>query len=276
MAVSVGLRLGLALTCLCLAATGSAAAAPPADPLDYEIVNTYPHRQHAFTQGLLFDQGYLWESTGHHGRSSIAKIRLQDGAVVASQRLPTRYFGEGITLFNGRLLQLTWKAQTLFVYDAATLKKLFTLPYRGEGWGLTHNGERLIVSDGSARLQFRAAHDFSLQRSVAVHENDRPINNLNELEWVGGLILANIWQSDWIVVIDPDNGAVVAKLNLAALRKKQGRRAGVLNGIAWRPDTQTLLVTGKYWRTLYEIRLFPSLSQVKYCAANACNHDVAP
>lgn len=231
--------------------------------LDYEIVNTYPHRSSAFTQGLLFAQGFLWEGTGQHGHSSIAKIRLHDGAVIASQGLSARYFGEGITLFNGRLLQLTWRAERLFVYDAASLKPLGTLPYRGEGWGITHNGEQLIVSDGSATLQFRAAEDFNVARLLNVHENNTPVTGLNELEWVDGLILANVWQTDWIVFIDPSNGAVITKLDLAALSKKQGRRADVLNGIAWRADSQTLLVTGKYWNSLYEIRLVPGLPEVK-------------
>lgn len=276
--MAIKIALGFVLTCLCVAAPRTAFAAEPAGvlDLDYEIINTYPHRRHAFTQGLLFADGFLWEGTGHYGRSSIAKIRLNDGVVLASQRLPARYFGEGITLFNGRVLQLSWKAETLFVYDAATLKMLSTLPYSGEGWGITHNGEQLIVSDGSAQLQFRAAEDFSLQRSVDVHEKNAAVNNLNELEWVEGLILANIWQSDWIVAIDPDSGAVIAKLNLSALRKEQDRRAEVLNGIAWRSDTQTLLVTGKYWRTLYEIRLLPGLPKLKECAASACNRDAAP
>lgn len=261
--MAVKILLAVALTCLCLASAGAAADKPAVDLLDYEVVNTYPHRRHAFTQGLTFDQGFLWEGTGQHGRSSVAKIRLKDGVVLASRRLPARYFGEGITLFNGRLLQLTWNAETLFVYDAATLKLQSTLPYRGEGWGLTHNGEQFIVSDGSARLQFRAAEDFSLQTRLKVHENNTPVKNLNELEWVDGLVLANVWQSDWIVVIDPGSGAVVAKLDLSALRKEQGRRANVLNGIAWRADTQTMLVTGKYWRTLYEIRLLPGLRLLK-------------
>ncbi|MGI9288026.1 MAG: glutaminyl-peptide cyclotransferase [Pseudomonadales bacterium] len=245
------------------AAASATSDSPAVRELDYEVVNTYPHRSGAFTQGLMFYQGFLWEGTGQHGRSSVAKIRLKDGVVLASQHLPARYFGEGITLFNGRLLQLTWKAQTLFVYDAATLKKLSTLPYRGEGWGLTHNGEQLIVSDGSSSLQFRSAQDFSLESILHVHENSIPSKNLNELEWVEGLVLANVWQSDWIVVIDPSSGAVVAKLDLSALRKEQGRRADVLNGIAWRNDTQTLLVTGKYWRTLYEIRVLPALPKLQ-------------
>ncbi len=256
--------LGTVLTVVCLASSWVIAdSKQTAVILDYEIVNTYPHRSSAFTQGLLFEQGFLWEGTGQHGRSSIAKIRLQDGAVLASRNLPTRYFGEGITLFNGRLLQLTWRAETLFVYDAATLKPQRTLPYRGEGWGITHNGEQLIVSDGSAKLQFRTAENFSIATRLEVHENNTPVKNLNELEWVDGLILANVWQTDWIVFIDPSTGAVIAKLNLAALRKMQGRRADVLNGIAWRADSQTLLVTGKYWPTLYEIKILPGFPQVK-------------
>lgn len=254
----------IALTCVSLACTAALAESKPAVRLlDYEVVNSYPHRSDAFTQGLLFEDGFLWESTGQHGRSSIAKIRLQDGAVLASRYLPARYFGEGITLFHGRLLQLTWQAETLFIYDATSLQQQGTLPYRGEGWGITHNGKQLIVSDGSATLQFRAAEDFSVTTLLDVHENNKPVKNLNELEWVDGLILANVWQTDWIVFINPSSGAVIAKLDLARLSKKQGRRADVLNGIAWRSDSQTLLVTGKYWRTLYEIRLLPGIPQVK-------------
>ena len=256
--------IGSALVYVCFScAWATAENKPAATLLDYEVVNTYPHRRNAFTQGLVFGQGNLWEGTGQHGRSSIAKLRLQDGAVLASHRLPVRYFGEGITLFNGRLLQLTWRAETLFVYDAASLKQQRTLPYRGEGWGITHNGKQLIVSDGSATLQFRAAEDFSVIRRLEVHENNTPVKYLNELEWVGSLILANVWQTDWIVFINPSTGAVIAKLNLAALKKKQGRQADVLNGIAWRSDSRTLLVTGKYWNHLYEIRVLPDLPEVE-------------
>ncbi len=253
-----------AFTCMYYwCAWATAENTPTALLLDYQIVNTYPHRSSAFTQGLLFDQGFLWEGTGKHGKSSIAKIRLQDGAVLASRSLPAPYFGEGITLFNGRLLQLTWQAETLFIYDAANLKQQRTLSYHGEGWGITHNGKELIVSDGSATLQFRAAEDFSVIRRLEVQQNNTPVRYLNELEWIDGLILANVWQTDWIVFIDPATGAVIAKLDLAALKKKQGRHADVLNGIAWRADSQTLLVTGKYWRRLYEIKIVPGLPEVK-------------
>lgn len=267
----------LALTALVFVgaatANGKAERKPTANVLDYELVNTYPHRRDAFTQGLVFDGGVLWEGTGQHGRSSVAKIRLQDGAVLASRHLPTRYFGEGITVLNGRVLQLTWKAGLLFTYDATSLKPLSSIAYQGEGWGLTHNKEQLIVSDGSAHLQFRSMEDFSVQRRLEVRDNAAAVANLNELEWVDGLVLANIWQSDWIVAINPADGAVVARLDLSALRRQQHRRAGVLNGIAWRADQQTLLVTGKYWHSVYEIRPSPDLP---YPGAGSSNSKPAP
>lgn len=241
----------------------TAAFAPPGalagDPAiyDYEIVNAYPHDPNAFTQGLFFHDGRLYESTGLKGRSSIRKVDLVSGEVLQQTDLPASLFGEGVTIWNDRIVQLTWRSQVGFVYDIETFARRRKFTYAGEGWGLTQDGERLIMSDGSAALRFLDPGNFREAGRVTVMHQGKPVGLLNELEYVNGAVLANIWHSDVIVRIDPESGAVTGIVDLRSLRERLGpdQNAEVLNGIAYDEKTGRLFVTGKFWPALFEIRL---------------------
>jgi glutamine cyclotransferase len=223
----------------------------------YEIINTYPHDSNAFTQGLVFYQGDLYESTGLNGQSSIRKVALQTGQVLKIVDIPTQFFGEGLALFNGRVYQLTWQSQRGFIYDLDSFDLLNTFSYTGEGWGLTHDGRALIMSDGSNQLRFLDPDTFEVQRVVSVFEGSRPINYLNELEYIKGEIYANVWLTDRVVRIDPQSGRVVAWIDLTGLLSPADRVRGVdvLNGIAYDEAGDRLFVTGKLWPKLFEISL---------------------
>lgn len=229
------------------------------DWYDYRIVDHYPHRSSAFTQGLLFHNGELYEGTGRYGRSGIARLDLEEGRVLAHRALPSRYFGEGIAIAGNRLYQLTWRENLVFVYDAETLEPITSQYHPGEGWGLTWNGERLILSDGSDTLQFIDPDDFRVVRRLSVTRDGQPLHRLNELEYIDGEIWANVWMSDRIVRIDPDSGEVVAVVDLAGLRQQTEASGSdaVLNGIAWDANGKRLLVTGKLWSDIFEIELLP-------------------
>lgn len=222
----------------------------------YEVVQTYPHDQNAFTQGLIFDQGELYESTGLEGKSSVRKVDLETGKVLQISKLDDRYFGEGMTLWQDRLIQLTWVSKTGFVYDKETLKQIATFSYPTQGWGITHNHQELIMSDGSNTLYFLNPNTFKETKRIKVTENDRPIDKLNELEFVKGEIWANIWLSDRIARIDPETGVVTGWLDLTGIIDPAATptQDAVLNGIAYDPESDRLLVTGKLWPKLFEIK----------------------
>ncbi len=221
----------------------------------YEVVNTYPHDSAAFTQGLVFYQGALYESTGLNGASSLRKVELETGRVLKKLDIPAQYFAEGLVLFNGRLLQLTWQNQIGFVYDQESFQQLNTFHYTGEGWGFAHDGHSLILSDGTSQIRFLDPNNFQVQRSINVTDRGRDVVRLNELEYVNGEIFANIWFTDRIARINPQTGAVNGWIDLAGLLSPQDSSADVLNGIAYDAATNRLFVTGKLWPKLFEIRL---------------------
>ena len=235
------------------------AARPPAI-LEYEVARSYPHDRAAFTQGLIFRDGFIYESTGLNGRSSVRKVVLETGEVVQRENVAGEYFAEGMTDWKDRLIQLTWQNRRGFVYDLKTFRQTGSFSYEGEGWGLTHDDQRLILSDGSATLRFLDPQTYTQTGTLEVTYQGKPLANLNELEFVRGRILANVWQSNSIVVIDPANGRVIAQIDLAGLLTSEDRAGGVdvLNGIAYDPDKDRLFVTGKLWPRIFEIRLKPT------------------
>jgi len=229
----------------------------------YRVLKTYPHDPEAFTQGLLFQDGELYEGTGLWGRSSLRRVTLETGEVQQQHNLEDRYFGEGLALWGDRLIQLTWRSGQGFVYDRATFQLLQTFQYPTEGWGLTQDGESLILSDGSDRLYFLDPETFQFRRYLTVQDGDRPINRLNELEYINGEVWANIWLDTRIARIDPATGQVLAWIDLAGLDPTaQQNPDAVLNGIAYDAQGDRLFVTGKLWPRLYEIEILPpALSQ---------------
>jgi glutamine cyclotransferase len=231
------------------------AQAPPTSR--YRIVNVYPHDPQAFTQGLIFRDGFLYESTGHRGRSTLRKVRLETGEVVQQRSLDPQYFGEGLTASHDRLIQLTWQAGRGFVYDPATFEVTRTFDYLGEGWGLTSTATHLIMSDGSTVLRFLDAQTFEEQRRIVVRDHRGPVADLNELELVGGEVWANVWHTDRIARIDPASGAVRGWIDLSGLLApgEVSHPEAVLNGIAYDAGGDRLFVTGKYWPKLFEIQL---------------------
>ncbi len=222
----------------------------------YDVISTYPHDPAAFTQGLVYHQGVLYESTGLNGQSSLRQVELETGKVMKRVNVPSAHFAEGLALFNNRLYQLTWQTQTTFVYDPDSFAQLRTFNYSGEGWGLTHNGQSLSMSNGSNQIRFLDPETFQVQRTISVTENDRAVSMLNELEFIKGEIYANIWLTDRIARIDPASGRVSGWVNLAGLLTPEERnRADVLNGIAYDEANDRLFVTGKNWPKLFQIKL---------------------
>lgn len=231
----------------------AAALAEPVIEYQYRVIKQYPHSSGSFTQGLEIYQGQLLESAGQYGQSSLSLRPLASSQPLRAQPLSPQFFAEGISQLDGRIYQLTWKSGKVFVYDADSFKTLSTFTIDGEGWGLANNGKQLIMSDGSSQLHFIDPQNFNRLRSLTVRHQGQPVKYLNELEWVEGKIYANIWQSDWIIIIDPQSGQVIGKVNLRALRQPG---SNVLNGIAYDQASQRLYVTGKYWPQLYQIELF--------------------
>lgn len=223
----------------------------------FQVVNVFPHDPQAFCQGLVYDNGQLYEGTGENGTSSLRLVELDTGRVLKHVPLDRRFFGEGITLLGDSIYQLTWKSRRAFVFDRETLAYQRTLQYRGEGWGLTHDGTHLIMSDGSSTLRFLDPATFKEVRKVFVRDGRRRISNLNELEFVKGEIYANIWHSDRIARIAPDDGRILGWIDLSTLWPQRVRpgREHVLNGIAYDEQGDRLFVTGKNWPKLYEIRV---------------------
>ncbi len=223
----------------------------------YEVVRAYPHDRGAFTQGLVYRDGYLYESTGLNGRSTLRKVTLETGAVLEQFELAPQYFGEGLTDWGSRLFQLTWKDGLAFVYDLSSFGVTGTFGYEGEGWGLTHDGSMLIMSDGTARLRLLDPATFEEFGSVTVREGGAPVANLNELEHVRGEVYANVWQTDRIATIAPATGQVTGWIDLRGLltAADTATPVDVLNGIAYDAAGDRLFVTGKLWPKLFEIRL---------------------
>lgn len=236
----------------------TAVPAPGAVPVyGFEVVRRYPHDPGAFTQGLEFRNGELLESTGRNP-STVRRVRLEDGVVLQRRDLDSAYFGEGLTAFGDRVLTLTWKGGKGFIWGPDDLEPKGEFTYAGEGWGLTHDTERLILSDGTATLRFLDPHTLAETGQVPVTLRGQPLARLNELEWIEGQVLANVWQTDFIVRIDPATGRVNGIVDLTGLmpdRSGLDPTDAVLNGIAWDPDGRRLFVTGKNWPTLFEIRL---------------------
>ncbi|HMT20510.1 MAG TPA: glutaminyl-peptide cyclotransferase [Promineifilum sp.] len=234
----------------------------PAPPITYtyRIVNTYPHDPAAFTQGLVFLDGALYEGTGRWGESTLRETVLETGEVTRSKPLEVQYLGEGITILNDRIYQLTWQEQTGFVYDRATFELLQTFAYPTEGWGITHDGRRLIVSDGTSTLYFRDPDTLQETGHITVRDHRGPVNRLNELEYVNGEIWANIWLSDLIARISPETGNVLGYIDLTGLLNTENlaQPADVLNGIAFDPATGRIFVTGKLWPSIFEIEVTPT------------------
>jgi len=226
---------------------------------DYEVINTYPHDPTAFTQGLIFRDGYLYESTGNYGHSSLRKVKLETGVIIKNKNIDDEIFAEGLTSFNQQLVQLSWRAGTAFVYDKGSFNLIKTFSYPGEGWGLTSYNKQLIISDGSSVLRFLDPVTFKETRRLSVSRLGRPVEHLNELEMVKGNIFANVWLTDHLVIISPGTGQVLGVVDLTGLLKKHSpnTRANVLNGIAYDPAGDRLFVTGKYWPKLFEIKLVP-------------------
>jgi glutaminyl-peptide cyclotransferase len=250
----------IAMAMLLLRMNTAAQSRPlPAGAVGYDVVHVYPHDAQAFTQGLIFRDGFLYESTGINGRSTLRKVELETGKVVQQRRVDARYFAEGLTDWGSQLLQLTWSTNVGFVYDLATFEPRRTFPYDGEGWGLTHDATSLIMSDGSDQLRFLDPVTLKERRRVQVSDRGTPVRSLNELEFVRGRVYANVWLTDRIAVIDPESGSVTAWLDLASLyRRPQPGGDDVLNGIAYDATAGRMFVTGKLWPNLFEIRLRPA------------------
>ena len=242
-------------------ATPAAQVAAPPQPArppryGYEVVNVFPHDPAAFTQGLEFHDGLLLESTGRHP-SSVRRVRLEDGEVLTRRELDDQFFGEGLTAIGDRILTLTWQGGHGFVWNVDTLEPAGTFSYAGEGWGLTHDDTRVILSDGSASLRFLDPVTLQQTGSVPVTYTGRPLDRLNELEFIDGEVWANVWQTNYIVRIDPATGVVVGVIDLNGLLPDPVANPAddVLNGIAWDAENRRLFVTGKNWPKLFEIRL---------------------
>lgn len=231
----------------------------PTPQYTYRVVHVYPHDPQAFTQGLEYQAGFLYEGTGLRGHSTLRKVELPTGKVLRAIALDPGFFGEGITVINGRVVQLTWQAQEGFVYDQQTFRLLHTFQYSGEGWGLTNDSKRIYMSDGTAQIRCLDPLTLKELRRFTVHDGDRQITELNELEWVRGEIYANVWQTDRIARIAPSDGRVLGWIDLSGILPKQDQNGqiDVLNGIAYDSMGDRLFVTGKLWPKLFEIRIVP-------------------
>jgi glutaminyl-peptide cyclotransferase len=251
------MRLLALVSALALCACGHGPE-PSVREYGYKVVHAYPHDPEAFTEGLFYLDGYLYESTGLEGHSSVRKARLETGEVVEKHDLPPEYFGEGIINWKNDLIQLTYKSEKGFVYDLATfgVKRMFEYP--GEGWALTEDGKQIIMSDGTPQIRFWNPETLAETARVTVTDNGQPVKNVNELEYVKGDLYANIWTTDRIAIINPATGAVKGWIDLTGLLDASERASGqvdVLNGIAYDAKGDRLFVTGKKWPKLFEIKL---------------------
>ncbi|HTB11872.1 MAG TPA: glutaminyl-peptide cyclotransferase [Bryobacteraceae bacterium] len=250
-----GRRFRLPVWLLC--ATLLSAATPE---YTYKVIHVYPHDRTSFTEGLEYHGGFLYESTGEKGHSVLRKMKLETGEVVQEIKLPPHLFGEGITILHNEIVQLTYQTQLGFVYDLATMKQKRTFIYEGEGWGLTNDGSQIYMDDGSAQIRVWDGATLKEKRRFTVHDDNGPIEQVNELEWVNGEIYSNVWQTDLLLRIAPADGKVLGRVNLGGLLTAEDRRAGrvdVLNGIAYDAAGKRLFVTGKWWPHLFEIQIVP-------------------
>ena len=263
-AVVIGVTAAGAAACGAAGAgTPAPSAVPPGSgsgPPGYEVVATYPHDPLAYTQGLFWHDGYLYEGTGRYGTSRVRKVDPSTGEVLQEASLADDLFGEGIARHGDRIFQLTWLSKRGFIYDAANFELLGEFSYDTEGWGLTADGTHLILSDGSSSLFFLDPSGQTLVRTVRVLDGDDPVDDLNELEYIDGLIYANVWHSDFIYRIDPQTGAVVDRIDFSGLLadERPSSSEAVLNGIAFNPDSGHLFLTGKLWPKMLEVRLVDS------------------
>jgi glutaminyl-peptide cyclotransferase len=233
---------------------------PAVPTLTYKVINTYPHDRTAFTEGLVIDDGVLYEGTGLNGVSTLRRVDLESGKVLHSIALDPQYFGEGVTTWKDQIIELTWKSHVGFVYDKATFQLLKTFSYPSEGWGLTHDDQSLIMSDGTPTIYFLDPVSLQETKRITVTDHGQPVFNLNELEYVHGEILANVWQTDRIARIAPDTGQVIGWIDLAGLLSQADRQTpvDVLNGVAYDAAHDRLFVTGKLWPKIFEIALVPN------------------
>ncbi len=222
----------------------------------YKVANAYPHDPNAFTQGLAFSDGILYEGTGLRGASVLRKVKLETGDILQEHKLPDKIFGEGITVYGDKVIQLSWKSKVGFVYDKESFKLLKTFHYQGEGWGITNNKKYLIMSNGTARLRFLDPESFEEKNIIEVCDNKGPVKGLNELEYVRGLIYANVWPTERIARISPKTGQVTGWIEMRGLLESDKHsRHSVLNGIAYDEQSDRLFVTGKFWPKLFEIKV---------------------
>jgi glutamine cyclotransferase len=229
----------------------------------YKVVHEYPHDPRAFTQGLVISEGILYEGTGKRGRSSLRRVDLKTGEVELKFDLPIEMFGEGITVFNHSIFQLTWTSRVGLVYNKESFAPERDFTYQHDGWGITNTDTELIVSDGTEKIRFYDPDSFKLNRTITVHDGSQTIEELNELEYIQGEIYANVWETDWIVRIDPTTGKVKGWIDLTGLLSQTDKinsNADVLNGIAYNKDTNQIYVTGKLWPKLFEIEILPKPS----------------
>jgi glutaminyl-peptide cyclotransferase len=244
------------VTLACALTSVQAQRAQNAPVFGYEVVNVYPHDRNAFTQGLLFRDGVLYESTGLNGQSSLRRVELETGKVLQQISVDKRYFAEGLTDWGSRLVQLTWNTNVGFVYDLKSFKQLQTFSYSGEGWGLARDDKRLVMSDGTSTLRFLDPQTLKVIGQVHVTDGATAVRELNELEVIDGQVYANVWLTDRIAIIAPDTGRVAGWINLAGLMARTSLSGdAVLNGIAWDAQRKRLFVTGKLWPSLFEIRV---------------------
>jgi glutamine cyclotransferase len=240
--------------------TGVLIAVAQTPEYGYQVIHTFPHDPNAFTQGLEYRAGFLYEGTGLKGRSSLRKVQLETGKVLQEIDIDSQYFGEGITVLNQQIVELTWQSETGFVYDQPTFHQKRTFNYPGEGWGLTNDGQNIYMSDGTAQIRIWDPVTLQEKRRITVHDHNQPVLNLNELEWVRGEIYANVWQTDRIARISPADGHVLGWIDLTGILPPAARtgQEDVLNGIAYDVLGNRLFVTGKLWPKLFEIKLVPA------------------
>jgi glutamine cyclotransferase len=248
-----------AASCSCLSGFPDIKPEPamrqPVPVYSYKVVNTFPHDRQAYTQGMAFGKGILFEGTGGYGSSALRKVELESGRVLQEYRLPDMYFGEGITLHKDTLIQLTWKSHTGFVYDKSSFNLLRKFSYPTEGWGITHDGKRIIMSDGTSRLYFLDPENFNTTGYIEAHDENGPVNRINELEYIKGRIFANVWGTENVVIIDPGDGSVRGWIDLSGILGAgyYNNSTDVLNGIAYDAERERMIVTGKLWPLLFEI-----------------------
>ena len=224
--------------------------------LSVKLLRTYPHDPHAFTQGLEYYRGYLYESTGISGQSTLRKVALESGQVIQKVNIPPEYFGEGLTIFHDKIYQLTWLSKKGFIYDLRTFRQVGEFPYDTEGWGFTHDDRSLIMSDGTNKIRYIDPVSFAVTRTIELYAEGQGVANLNELEYVKDEILANIWHSTRIARVNPRSGQIVAWIDLSSIvAKEPHREEEVLNGIAYDKSADRLFVTGKKWSKLFEIKV---------------------